>query len=156
MKKVFVVILLCSLIHGYEYPRPISGYFSQRGQDKFLHEEIFKGKKSGFFIEIGAHDGISFSNTYYFEKYFGWTGICIEPNADIFNKLKENRSALCLPCGIAGKNEKRIYLKCSGYMLEMYSGLLENYDERHLNRIKNEQLQFGGKREVVAIDCRTL
>lgn len=141
---------------GKDYPRPIAGYFSQKGQDKFLNENIFKNKRSGFFVDVGAHDGISFSNTYFFEKYLGWNGLCIEPNPDIYSKLIKNRSALCLQLGIANKKENLKFLKCSGYMLEMYSGIFDSMDEKHKQRIENEIRQFGGSKEVIDIECRTL
>lgn len=35
--------------------------------------------RQGFFVEAGANDGISQSNTYYLEKRLGWTGLLIEP-----------------------------------------------------------------------------
>lgn len=34
----------------------------------------------GFFIELGAADGITYSNTYWLEKEKGWRGLLIEPN----------------------------------------------------------------------------
>jgi len=45
-------------------------YYSQPAtmQDKYLNETIFKNKKNGFFVDIGAYDGITHSNTYFFEK----------------------------------------------------------------------------------------
>lgn len=48
--------------------------------------------KNGFYIELGAYDGLNQSNTYYFEKYLDWTGILIEPSEKQFRKLKRNRS----------------------------------------------------------------
>ena len=39
--------------------------------------------KSGFFIEAGAADGEWFSNTLYFERHHGWTGLLVEPNPDL-------------------------------------------------------------------------
>ena len=47
--------------------------------------------RNGFYIELGAHDGIKHSNTYYFEKYKNWSGILIEPS-NHYNQLKKNRS----------------------------------------------------------------
>ena len=47
--------------------------------------------KEGFYIEIGAHDGIKNSNTFFYEKYKNWSGILIEPS-DYFELLKKNRS----------------------------------------------------------------
>ena len=54
-------------------------FYSQCGQDKWAYENLFKNKNDGFFIEIGADDGIHFSNTKFFED-LGWNGICIEPS----------------------------------------------------------------------------
>ena len=53
---------------------------SQCGQDKFLVENIFKEKRNGFFVDVGAHDGVYISNTAVFEKEYSWSGICIEPS----------------------------------------------------------------------------
>jgi len=50
---------------------------------------LFQRKRNGFFIEAGASDGISFSNTLYFEAKLGWTGLLVEPNPDDFSKLKQ-------------------------------------------------------------------
>ncbi|MES2861870.1 MAG: FkbM family methyltransferase [Pseudomonadota bacterium] len=33
----------------------------------------------GVFVEVGANDGVSQSNTWFFERYKGWTGLLIEP-----------------------------------------------------------------------------
>ena len=49
--------------------------------------------KDGFYIECGANDGVNQSNTWYFEKNLNWRGILIEPNKQIFEELKKNRSS---------------------------------------------------------------
>ncbi len=150
------MLLIFSLpCFSYEYPKPISGYFSQKGQDKFLNERIFNNKKHGIFIEVGAHDGISFSNTYFFEKYLNWSGICIEPNPDIFEQLTKNRRCFCEQLCITNIPGFQPFLKCNGYMLEMYSGLLHQYDPRHTARIDDEISIYGGSKEVIQVKCVT-
>ncbi len=62
-------------------------YYSQAGQDKWVHELI--GDK-GFFVDIGAYDGIQTSNTYALELA-GWGGICVEANEYVLRKCRENR-----------------------------------------------------------------
>jgi len=53
-------------------------------------------KKNGFFIECGAADGITYSNSYLFEKKYGWKGMLIEPIQDQFDALKKYRKkAIC-------------------------------------------------------------
>lgn len=37
-------------------------YYSQYGQDQFLNEHIFYNMKNGTFVDIGAHEGIKYSN----------------------------------------------------------------------------------------------
>lgn len=66
-------------------------YHSQIGQDQWV-ESILGKKTDGFFVELGACDGLYLSNTIFFEKERGWKGICIEPNDYYFEKLVQNRS----------------------------------------------------------------
>ena len=60
---------------------------SQHKQDMLLELSVFKGYKNGFFIDIGAHDGVTINNTLYFEKYNNWSGINIEPIKKVYDKL---------------------------------------------------------------------
>jgi len=54
--------------------------FSQGGQDLFLDKVVFKSElRDGFFIEAGADDLVTHSNTLFFEMERGWTGILVEP-----------------------------------------------------------------------------
>ena len=56
-------------------------------QDQFLDEFIFKEEvKDGFFVEAGADDFLSNTNTLLFELLHGWTGLLIEPVAMRFEQ----------------------------------------------------------------------
>ncbi len=48
-------------------------------------------KNQGYFIEFGATDGLSLSNTYLLEKSFGWHGILAEPGKTWQPELVRNR-----------------------------------------------------------------
>jgi FkbM family methyltransferase len=63
----------------------------QFGEPQFL-DKYFKGKMKGVAVEVGAYDGISLSNTYYFEKHKNWNCICIEPITDKFDQCKRIRN----------------------------------------------------------------
>lgn len=65
-------------------------YNSQIAQDKWVHS-VLENKKNGYFIELGACDGLLYSNTLFFERSLNWNGICIEPNDIYFEQLKKNR-----------------------------------------------------------------
>ena len=66
-------------------------YYSQSREDIFLNQTIFKNKQNGVYIELGALDGILYSNTKFFEDSLNWSGILIEPHPDKFKKLQINR-----------------------------------------------------------------
>jgi FkbM family methyltransferase len=132
-----------------------ANYYSQHGQDQYLNEHIFKGKRDGVFVDIGAHDGITLSNTYFFETQLGWTGLCVEPIPRIFEKLSKNRSSICVQGCIADHDDIAKFLSISGYC-EMLSGLLSSYDHLHLERIGQELQDYGGKKEIIETQCYRL
>lgn len=104
-----------------------SHYQSQAGQDRFVLNSIYKKKKrNGFFLEMGAADGVLLSNTYVFEKRYGWKGILVEPSHR-FVPLQRNRDAICVRACI-GDSSKGIFL------LELPGGLYLNKDESNTLR----------------------
>lgn len=126
-------------------------YFSQYKQDEFLDKVLFNKKQNGFFIEIGAHDGVSLSNSLFFEKNRNWEGICIEPNPTVFEKLTKNRKSINLNVCIGDSNDTVKFTQIEGYS-EMLSGVSSKYDSRHLARIQNEVNMNGG--EIKSIDVQ--
>lgn len=65
-------------------------FYSQQSEDVILWKK-YLNYKNGFFIELGAMDGVIYSNTKFFEDSLGWTGILIEPEKNQFQRLKQNR-----------------------------------------------------------------
>lgn len=61
------------------------------GQDLLL-AELLGNKQNGVFVDIGANDGVTISNSYHFEKNLGWTGIAVEPIPTVFEQLSQNRN----------------------------------------------------------------
>ena len=66
-------------------------WYSQYGQDKWVVDTHLNYKENGYFVDIGAGNGIFLSNTYYLEKNLGWEGICVEANDSTFGELTSNR-----------------------------------------------------------------
>jgi FkbM family methyltransferase len=129
----------------------LGGYCSQYGQDRFVHENLFPGVKNGVFADIGAHDGVTLSNTYFLEK-LGWTGIAVEPIPEIFEKLEANRRCITVNGCVGSPAGKRKFRRVSGYP-EMLSGLVDEYDQRHEARIAGEIKERGGTSEEIEVDC---
>jgi FkbM family methyltransferase len=131
-------------------------FYAQYEQDKILDNLVFKGFKNGIFVDVGAHDGKSLNNTLYFEETHNWNGINIEPMKDTFDELSKNRpKSINLNLAISEKNGKSEFLLNSGYT-NMLSGLKEHYDNRHLNRIKYENITFSGNSEIIHIETKRL
>lgn len=127
-------------------------YYSQYNQDEFLNNEIFKNKKNGVFIDIGAHNGISLSNTYFFEKELNWSGICIEPNPKLYDTLCKNRNSININGCAWCVNEKKMFRLIEGYS-EMLSGLVDSYNKKHLERIERECIDKNSKYKDIEIQC---
>ena len=65
---------------------------SQISQDLFVFF-FAKNQKNGFFIEIGACDGVKLSNTYMLEKV-GWNGIICEPSKYWHMRIKKRNCTI--------------------------------------------------------------
>lgn len=63
--------------------------FGQMGED-FLVNLIFNNKQDGVYIDVGAHDGVRFSNSFAFSR-LNWTGILVEAHPDYYNLCKKAR-----------------------------------------------------------------
>jgi len=119
-----------------------AGYFGQYGQDQWVVENIFRGRRGGFFVDIGAYNGIEISNTYYLEKEMGWTGICVEPIPKLFAELNRNRKCTCIHGCVAAHDEEVEFLEVEGCetLSGLSSALRETRDWRvaghRLNRLK--------------------
>jgi len=81
---------------------------------------------------VGANDGITFSNSYFFEKELEWSGLCIEPIPETFKKLEQNRKCILENCAISdvegifdfvyieGKNEMLSGFNREGVVKDVY------------------------------------
>lgn len=84
--------------------------------DEFANKYIFKNKLNGYFVEIGACDGVNCSQCYIFEKNMSWDGIAIEPQRRYRDKLLKNRKKTCFKC-LGNKNDIVDFTEsvCAGY-----------------------------------------
>lgn len=78
-------------------------FYSQSGQDRWV-DKILKQKRDGYFLDIGAYDGVQTSNSYFFESERGWTGICIECDPTPFAILNGIRSSKNFQVAVSNYN----------------------------------------------------
>jgi FkbM family methyltransferase len=69
--------------------------YSQLQQDLIaLHVESLFSSGPKYFVEFGASDGVTYSNTYLLEKSYGWSGILAEPAQTWHEQLSSNRNSI--------------------------------------------------------------
>lgn len=89
--------------------------------------------RRGFFIEAGANDGVTQSNSLYFERYLGWRGLLVEPIPTLAEACRRNRpkalveNAALVPFGFAGDS---IEMRYCNLMSVVKGGMRSAAEER--------------------------
>lgn len=96
-------------------------HYSQFGEDVRVLQ-LFTDDYKGYFVEVGALDGIRFSTTYLLEE-LGWDGIVIEAHPDYFKLLQENRKCTCIGVAIGNEDKESCSFKAN------YRGSLSSLDD---------------------------
>jgi len=111
---------------------------------------LMGGKPNGYFVEFGAGDGITLSNTYLLEKRLRWNGILAEPARCWHDKLSANRSAaIDRRCVWSRSGERRSFFETS---IGEFSTLTE-FRERDFNKVAR---QTGTTYEVETVSLNDL
>jgi FkbM family methyltransferase len=140
-------------------------YYAQNKQDRYLNDTFFKDKKNGVFIEAGAYDGVTGSNTLFFEKNHGWKGLCIEPMPEHYKNCTKKRNCICILGCLANAKKHADFLqisldhKTSGVKAEYVeglSGILENFSSIQSNRINSFVSEYNATTNVFKTPCYLL
>lgn len=133
----------------------LATFYSQVGQDQYVYEHFFKDRsEKGTFVDIGAYDGIEGSNSCFFEREQGWSGVCIEPQPEAFAKLRKARTCVCVQGALAKTEGKRQFLAIPQYA-DQLSGFVDTYHPQHLDKIKNCESYFPDKSHIIEVECFT-
>ena len=76
-------------------------WYAQARQDELV-SALLHNKTNGYFIDLAANDATVLSNTYALEKYYNWTGVCIEPNPIYWHNLTSYRKCMTI-AAVVGK-----------------------------------------------------
>lgn len=128
-----------------EFPRSKS----QIQQDLFALM-VSNFRFGGYFVEFGATDGVTLSNTFLLEKHYGWTGILAEPAKGWHSSLLRNRSAVI---------ETKCVWSSTGKILlfnETKVGELSTIDELSSQDMHSEIRKEGQKYEVETVTLEDL
>lgn len=126
--------------------RKINYYPALNELDKKM--EKYLNYKNGFFIEMGANDGIAQSNTFFLEKKYNWRGMLIEPS-EKFTLLKNNRStknifsnAACCSFKNRGKNIKFAYYNLMTLALNLKTDVNVKKHKINAKKFSNNSYNF--------------
>jgi len=139
---------------GLPYPQPW----------EWVVDNIQFNDEKCFYMDIGAYDGLSSSNTAHFDINLGWDGICIEPHPHVFLDLQENRkNSINMNICISSVDGEVDFLSISkpencpeNWKPEMLSGIYNQYSDQGKNRISNDLSTHGGTTEIVKVQSRPL
>jgi len=123
-------------------------FYSQHGED-FLLWNFFDFKKKGFYIEVGAFDGIYLSNSYSFAQH-GWQGICIEPSPEYYNLCVKNRpqaTNLNFACVENNLTDKVLFNTEESGLLSSVNNTQEYHADLKSRYTKNN-LHFNGPKKI--------
>ena len=82
--------------------------YGQDGEDLILNR-LLEGQTIGFYVDVGAHHPVRFSNTYLFYQR-GWRGMNIDAMPGSMKKFNKVRSRdINIECGVAGAAGKLVY-----------------------------------------------
>ncbi len=120
-------------------------YFGKNELDRKL--KPYLNYNNGFYIEIGAYDGITQSNTYFYEKNKNWRGILIEPSKINFDKCKLYRSKknFFYNCACVSFKFKKSFLKLDYLGLKTFSSIFLNKKNRK-EYARNPETYLGEKK----------
>ena len=130
--NIFVIILVNN---------KMSQNYSQLGQDLDVLK-YYNNMKNGYFVEIGASDGICLSNTYLLETQYNWKGICVEPIPEKFTLLQTNRkNAHCCHNPVYDQSNIEVVFDIADHA-DLLSGI-----SKHIDRWKD--VVDGNKRQII-------
>jgi FkbM family methyltransferase len=111
---------------------------------------LLDGKRDGYFVEFGAMDGITLSNTFLLESKYSWRGIAAEPARCWHQELRRNRT-----CSL----DHRCVWSKSGKMLqfnETPEAECSTIDAFSKSDLHAERRQEGNRYTVETISLRDL
>jgi FkbM family methyltransferase len=118
--------------------------YSQDGEDMVL--KTFLNKDKGYYVDVGAHHPIRFSNTAYFYKK-GWNGINIEPTPILIKDFQRYRKRdVNLNLGITNQ--------ASEFTFYMFSDSALNSFDKELSLERHEKSPYKIVKEKKIKTCR--
>jgi FkbM family methyltransferase len=111
-------------------------------------------KRDGYFVEFGALDGVTGSNTYILETQYAWQGIVAEAASVWHQKLRENRCCVTDTRAVAAHSGLNLTFKETDVQLGL-SGLVDYFDHREYHAARRSH-STGNSYKVATISLNDL
>lgn len=119
--------------------RRLNPFKGQKGQDRWVMFKVLPLKRGGFFIDLAAADGLTHSNTYVMEKFFGWQGVCIEPNPGFTDVLRARRNCIIEPVVVSDVAEQVVFRIDNGQLGGIVADDTDNSEAIRSDQLKNAE-----------------
>ena len=130
---------------------------SQNGEDVALHAQFFADDQPGrTYVEMGALDGLTLSNTVALDRMLQWNGVLIEANPKLCPILMRNRPNARTLCTAVSANysvlefEKGSYTSTFGEVAEM-DALHRKFHRGHSPRVRVPSAPLGQLLRMVGL-----
>jgi FkbM family methyltransferase len=101
---------------------------SQCEQDKLVLK-LLESKRNGFFVDLAANDYIKLSNSYSIERYYNWSGICIEPNPEYLDGILSHRKCKLVINPIYSGMNETVKFRFRGHESGIIGDEMDNKDK---------------------------
>jgi FkbM family methyltransferase len=88
-------------------------YPAQCGQDHWVIETL-QGLRGGYFVDVGASNGVISNNTWALERCYGWRGVCIEANPAFLPTLRRHRQVPCVDTVVWDEDDAEVAFHPAG------------------------------------------
>jgi len=103
---------------------PSFEYHTELNQDIFAL--LMNQFRPGYFLEIGANDGFTLSNTVYLENKFGWSGILVEANKKYLVSLAKRKKSVIVNKAVSSQKGEANFIDAG-----LYGGLKSSLNDTH-------------------------
>ncbi|KAK2154876.1 hypothetical protein LSH36_255g03008 [Paralvinella palmiformis] len=109
-------------------------------------DKALRQKTNGFFVECGATDGVTFSDTLHFERSRNWTGLLVEAEPTAFADLLRNKRDSFVTNACLSPSDHAAVLEFARVNDTTLSGLIDHL--RVNDRDKRSEI-----RNIIAVQC---
>jgi FkbM family methyltransferase len=122
--------------------------FSQNDEQRVILD--YFGEFKGTFCDLGANDGVTFSNTYAL-SLLGWDGALIEASPKAYKRIKAVGPGIEIySAAIGAKNEKRVFNQSGALVSKNDVALVSSFHQSEVDRFK-KSVDY----EPIEIQCIT-